>query len=297
MRAVLHLPPFQALEAAWRSVWFLISRLESDAQLRLELIDVSKDELLADLLSSSELPLTGAYRLLVEQTVETPGAEPWAAIVGNYTFDSTSADAELLNRLARIAAAAGAPFLAAASPSLLGCKSLAATPDPRDWKLTEDTETVLAWRALRELPEASYLGLALPRFLLRLPYGQQTHAVEGFNFEEMSSPPEHDRYLWGNPAFACALLLAEAFSAEGWSMRPGIYRDIGGLPLHTYSEGGETRAKPCAEALLTERAIEAILDKGIMPLVSLKGQDSVRLVRFQSLADPPAPLAGPWARA
>jgi type VI secretion system protein ImpC len=294
MRAILHHPDVQALESAWRAVRFLVSRLETGELMKLFLIDVSRDELAADLASAEDLRKTGAYRLLVEQTVETPGAEPWAVLAGNYTFDATRGNAELLGRLAKIARRAGAPFLAAANPRLLGCESLAETPDPDDWKFRADAGDREAWQALRAFPEAAYIGLALPRFLLRLPYGPDTEPVEQFEFDELPGEPVHEQYLWGNPAMACASLLGQEFGESGWAMRPGTLQEIGGLPIHVHTSGEERKTTPCAEVVLTERAAEAILDKGIMPLLSFKGRDTVRLARFQSMADPPTRLAGRW---
>jgi type VI secretion system protein ImpC len=295
MRALLHVPDLQALESAWRALFFLVRRVETDEQLKVYLLDISKDELAADLAEAADLRSTGIYKLLVEQTVGTPGAEPWVVLAGNYTFEPTRTDAELLGRVAKVARAAGAPFLAAASSRLLGCESLVETPDPRNWEPRANSEDAEAWKALRGLPEASYVGLALPRFLLRLPYGKDTDPAELFDFEEMSQPPVHEDYLWGNPAFACTILLAQAFSQYGWEMRPGAYAEIDGLPIHPYQDDGYSQLKPCGEVLLTEDAVEQILDHGPMPLVSLKNRDAVRLVRFQSMADPPRALAGRWS--
>jgi len=296
MRALLHTPDFQALEAAWRAVFLLVRRIETNSQLKLYLVDVSKEELFADLSSSTDLRSTNIYRLLVEGTVGTPGAEPWAVIAGNYTFGPGRGDAEVLGRIAKIARAAGAPFIAAASPRLLGCGSFASTPQPREWKLPQNAEDAAVWTALRRLPEASAIGLALPRFLLRLPYGRKTAPVESFDFEEMPDSPPHEDYLWGNPAFACVLLLAQSFSEDEWEMRPGSISEIDGLPLHVYEQGGESELKPCAEALMTENAANRMLENGLMPLASLKGRDAVRLARFQSIAEPLRGLAGPWSR-
>ena len=294
MRTVLHHPDFQAIEAAWRGVHFLVSRLETDTRLRLYLLDISKAELSSDLKAAEDLRATGIYRLLVEETVETPGGEPWAVLAGNYTFDRTGEDAELLGRMAKIAGMAGAPFVSSAHAHLLGCESLIETPDPDDWEQLPNEEGNEAWAALRGLPEAIYVGLALPRFILRLPYGEDTDPTEQFEFEEMAPKTVHEHYLWGNPALACAYLLSEAFSRHGWNLRPGVVQDIVGLPLHIYREEGESRIKPCAEVALTERAAERILEKGLMPLLSFRNQDTVRLARFQSLADPLTHLMGPW---
>jgi type VI secretion system protein ImpC len=137
--------------------------------------------------------------------------------------------------------------------------------------------------------------LVLPRFLLRLPYGKDTEATELFEFEELDDPANHEHYLWSNPVFAPVLLLAQAYAEEGWELRPGALAGISGLPVHVYNEDGESRAKPCAEVLMTQTAAEEIVDKGIMLLASLKDQPAIRLVRFQSVANPPAALAGRWS--
>lgn len=294
MRMILHHPDFQTVEAAWRAIYFLVSGLETDSQLKVYLLDISKAELAADLSASEDLRSTGTFKLLVEQTVETFGGEPWAVLAGDYTFDQTREDIELLGRIAKISRAAGTPFIAAASDKVLGCESLAKTPNPDDWKKPTDTEGSQAWEVLRKLPEASYLGLALPRFLLRLPYGEETDSIERFEFEEIPGVPNHDHYLWGNTSFTCVYLLGQTFTQYGWNFQSGVIQDIEGLPLHVYEEEGESRTKPSAEVVFTERAVEIILDKGIMPIISYKNQDSIRLARFQSLSDPPTQLAGRW---
>jgi len=294
MRAVLHSPDFQALEAAWRALFLLVRQLETGSQLKLYMIDISKEELAADVHSAADLRDTGLYRLLVEQTVQTPGAEPWAVIVGNYRFGPDGQDVEVLSRMARIAHRAGAPFLAEASPRVLGCTSLASTPHPRDWKVPD--ERARAWHELRHQPEANAVGLALPRFLLRLPYGKKTSPTESFDLEEFPESPAHEDYCWGNPAFAVALLLAQSFSDSGWEMHAGSVAEIERLPLHVYGKGGEYESKPCTEVLLTEEAAERIVDAGLIPLISCKGRDAARVARFQSFAEPLCSLAGRWGR-
>ena len=294
MKTILHHPDFQALESAWRALRFLVSQVETGALLKVYLLDMSKDALAADLIGSDDLQKTWAYRLFVEQAVGTPGGEPWAVLAGNYTFDQTRGDVETLGRMAIIAKLAGAPFISGVHDHILGCESLADTPDPADWKRPVDPEDSRVWKILRAIPDASYLGLALPRFLLRLPYGKDTDPVDCFDFEEMSDNSVHGEYLWGNPAFICALLLAQAFSRDGWNLRPGSIQTVQDLPLHIYKEQGTSVAKPCAEAVLTERALEKMLALGVMPLLSYKNQDSARLARFQSVGDPLAQLKGRW---
>lgn len=291
MRRILHHPDFQAVESGWRGLHFLVSRLETDENLKIYLFDISKEELAADLSSAEDLSKTGIFNLLVEQTIKTFGGEPWAVITGNYLFNQGINDIELLGRMAKIARAAGAPFISSASDIVLGCESLAKSPDPDEWKETEESP---AWDALRKIQEAAYLGLALPRFLLRLPYGRDTVPLESFPFQELPGQPVHEQYLWGNPSFACTYLLAQSFIREGWSFQQGQVMDIEGMPLHVYKEQGESVVKPCAEVVLTEKAAEKILDKGLLLLLSYRNQDVIRLARFQSLADPPANLAGKW---
>jgi type VI secretion system protein ImpC len=259
MRAILHHPHFQSLEAAWRAVAMLVDRLQPDTDLKLYVFDLTLEEVMSD----------GAA---VEQCLGGSSA-PWALIAGNYVFGRSAEDAAHLRCLGRLAASLGAPFLGEAVP-------------PSDAPCPE-------WQELVHSPEARWIGLALPRFLLRLPYGTGTSPAEQLDFEEMPQSVHAD-YLWGNPAFFCACVLGLAFRADGWEMRPARYREIGGLPQHIYASDGESVAKPCAEVLLSDTAAEFILDHGIMPLASMKDRDSVLLVRLQSIADPPAPLSGRW---
>ena len=294
MRAVLHHPAFQAVEATWRAVDLLVRRLDTDEGLKLYLLDVSKEELAEDMSGAQDLRASGAYRLLVEQAVGTPGGQPWALWAGNYTFSQTAEDGLLLARLGLVAQAAGAPFLAAADSRLFSCAALVATPDPDDWRATPAADAKEVWAALRATPQAAYLGLAAPRFLLRLPYGNEASVTEAFAFEELSGGGPHEAFLWGNPAFACALLLGEAYNRAGWDLRPGMIQEVGSLPAYVYEDDDEGQLKPCAEVVLSDRASEQILSAGAMPLLSFAASAKVRLARFQSLAEPPAALAGRW---
>jgi type VI secretion system protein ImpC len=294
MQLILHHENFQALEAGWRGLDLLVSRLETDSQLKIFILDAAKTELTADLTIAEDLCSTGMYKICVEQAVGTAGGQPWAVIAGNYTFEKQNKDLELLSRMAKIAKGAGTCFISAAGDRFLCEKSLAETPDPDDWQPCSDQKIKENWQALRHLPEAANLGLVLPRMLLRLPYGVDTDPMDAFDFEEMDIPPVHGNYLWGNPCFALILLLGQAFSLHGRQMQPGSVLEINSLPLHVYKEKGESHLKPCAETLLSHRAAEQMMEKGLMPLISFLNQDMVRLGRFQSIADPLSRLAGPW---
>jgi type VI secretion system protein ImpC len=293
LRAIMHQPRFQALEAAWRGLRFLTRRLETGSNLKLLLLDMSRQEFEADLLGENEIASTALYKILIEQS----GASPWAVLCGNYEFDLTGADIQVLERASHLARAARAPFIAGAKSFPMVCESLAATPDPDDWKPAASTETEKSWQSLKELPSARYLGLAMPRFLVRLPYGEQTDAAEEFDFEEFpkGGPASHESYLWANPMFAIAYLLGKAFSESSWDLQPGDFSEIDGLPLHVYHQDGESRIKPCGETLLTVRAAQKLIALGFMPLITMKETDVVRLGLFQSISG--TKLAGRWRSA
>lgn len=296
MRALLHTPAFQQLEAAWRGVHTLVTGLELDCGLELYLVDIGKDELAADLQAAgAQLQHSALYQLLVEQPRQAPDGAPWSILVGNYRFDAGEQDVQLLSSLAALASQAGAPFLAGAHDSVLGCGQLAVTPDPDGWQAVAPATTE-RWQALRASPHARWLGLALPRMLLRLPYGKQTDRIDHFNFEEADGQPEHEHYLWGNAAFGLALLLGQSFNAEGWDMEPGDRLALDDLPAHTFRRDGEAQMQACAETWLSDRAAEAMLQHGLMPLRSLRNRNAAHLQRCQSLAQPPQALAGPWQK-
>jgi type VI secretion system protein ImpC len=295
MRALIHHDAFQELEAIWRSVHDLVTGVETGEDLQLFLLDVSKEELAADVAAAGEYPQeSGLHRSVVERDAQTPGGQPWSLLVGSYTFGPGPEEIGLLEALGRFASGAGAPFLAAADPAILGCDSLTDFPDPRDWRPAQ--EHAERWLALRKSPAAAWLGLVLPRLLLRLPYGAGGEEIDRFNFEELEARPDHGAFLWGNGAFGCARLIAQAFLERGWSMDPGDFLDVDGLPAYVYNDGDERKLKPCAEVLLSERAGTAILEHGIMPLLSYRDRNAARLLRFQSVAAPSTALPGPWSQ-
>lgn len=294
MRAVLHDARFQRLEAAWRGLWWLVSGLETGPELQIHLLDASRDALTADLVrADGDIEATALYRLLVDHDADTPGGAGWSLLIGTGRFGPADPDLRLLAALGTVASHAGGPFVAEADPALLGAAVLADQPDPAGWT-PPDAESEQRWHALRRSPVAPWLGLALPRVLLRLPYGSRGDPVEGFAFEEMAAAENHESLLWGSPAIACALLLGRSFAENGWDMEPGVGLDIDDLPAHTFTEDGETRLKPCAEVLLSHRAAESIMARGVMPVLSHRDRNAVRFVRIQSIADPPARLSGPW---
>ncbi len=277
MRALLHAPAFQALEAAWRGVQWLISSLELDEDLQLHLFDVSRDELLADVVAAQgQLAKTGLHGALADRWRNQPGGEGWTALVGLYSFGPSDADIGLLAALGLIASQAGGPLLAAGDTTLA----------------SGDAATLAGWQSLRASEAAPWIGLAAPRVLLRLPYGKASDPVASFAFEEVVGQPAHDDLLWGNGGLAAALLMGRSFSAKGWDFEPGDEREIGGLPACTYLKDGERELQACAEFYLGEQGGNQLLAAGLMPLMSHRHANAVTLMRFQSVAAPARALAG-----
>ncbi len=285
MRRVLHHPDFQAAEATWRGVEFLARRIETGARMEIVLYDVSAEELAADLAATDMLDQTGLYGMLAEQPALDAHQGPLSAVIGLYSFEVTPPHADLLARLAQVAAASGAPFVAGVGPDPL------LTPFHEQHPLIQD-----AWTALQELPAAAYLGLAAPRFMLRMPYGKKTDPIDAFGFEEFTRQGGLSSMLWGHPALAPALLLAESWAQQGAKMKLGTVMGLRDMPYYVYIDpDGEQVALPCTERLYSERQAVLVSSYRVMPLLSLRGRPELRLGGFASLAG--TPLAGFWAPA
>lgn len=291
MRHVLHHSAYQSLEANWRALYFLIRELETSPMLKVYLVDISREEVESDIGEADDLKTTALYKLLVEQTVRTPGAHPWAVVVGAYRFGPVMADLNVLGRMGLLCRQAGAPLLAEADPAMAGCSSLAAKPYPEDWQIVEQRE---AWELIRSLPESRYIGLALPRFLLRMPYGKSGEGTDLFAFEELTPIPAHEHYLWGNPAFLCAYLLGQNFAENGWRMDGDEFLSVHRLPSHVYKKDGEPHVTPSSEVLLTETAMQKMHDQGLMTLMAYANSDQVRLAGWRSIAAGNQALLSRW---
>jgi len=294
MRQILHHRKFQALEAAWRGLFFLVRRTETSSDLRIYILDASKDEVSNDLKDAEGLSATNLYKILVRDAVETQEADPWSLVIGDYAFAPVVDDVAALMRISKISAAAGAPFVSHMRPDVLGVHSLYDHPDPAEWNVSADSDAGKLWTALGGQVESQFLGMTIPRFIARLPYGSDTEPLDTFLFEEFASVSEHDNYLWANGCFAVAQLLADSFANYGWEMKNRISQDIERLPLHVYKQHGETIYKPCAEIPMTDVSVNKLIAAGFMPLVSYRGTDRVKLAMFQSIADGGKKLLGRW---
>ncbi|MFO1328602.1 MAG: type VI secretion system contractile sheath large subunit [Rubrivivax sp.] len=289
MRRVLHDGAFRALESAWLGADRLVRGLELGDTLHLSVLDVSRAELMDDLVTHrADLGGSALHALLRP----AGGVEvfPWSLVALDHAFGPGPDDVQALAALGALGARAGAPLLAGGEPALAGAADTAALAEPRRW-LAADDEALAFWQALRGAPMARWIGVVLPRVLMRLPYGAGVDPISAFTFEEM---PAHAPagYCWGGGAPALALLAGQAFQQGGWPLELGGARDLDDLPSHVYTEDGARHQQPCAELLLSEEAGEALLQRGLMPLMSWRQRPAARLLRWQSVAEPPQALAG-----
>jgi hypothetical protein len=274
LSSILHHPHFQGIESAWRGLYWLLARVKEIRQVQGVLVDISQEELIADVMAQDNLTKSGLYRMLVEKPAAKIDGQPWSVLIGLYTFKLTGQHLNALCRMGKIAREAAAPFLAAAPVEV----------SSKDWEMAIEVQPL--WSALRKRPEAAMIGLAMPHFLLRLPYGSNTKSIEKFEYEEWTGPKDANGYLWGNPALGCACLLAMSFAKEGWAFKAGKQLELAEMVMHTYTDEDDDRVGRMAEAMLTRKEGEKIAPLGLMNFVCSKNRDIIELVRFQSLGEP-----------
>ncbi len=286
MRLLLHHPEFQSVEAQWRTLDLIARSVEVDDTLDVVVYDVSAEEIAADLASVEDLASTGLVRLLTGEPMdEENGRGAYSTLVGLYKFEETPPHAELLGRLARVAAHVDAPFISAITPSYLDVK-------------IEDRHPLVAqaWDMLRAMPEAGYLGLASPQFLLRRPYGAKSEPIYEFEFEEFTMSEGLSGMLWANPAVLVTILLARSFKENGLSMQLGKIMSLGDIPFHFVNDRyGDQVALPCTERNLTMDKHEHSVQRGYMPVLSIKGRNEIRLGSFNAVSG--REILGPWSDA
>ena len=281
LRDALAAAAFRALESLWSSVRGLVHEVQPESGIEFHLLDASRAELSADL-ESGDWRNSGLCRALRRKD------RRWSLLVGDIAFGCEAPDVLLLASLGALAADVNAPFLAAAKPSLFGCRSAAELAEPDRWRaLPEEHER--NWQTIRKSDMAQWVGLILPRVLLRLPYGSATDPIDSFPFEELESSDDFENLLWGNPAFAGVHLIGRALAQEEDPARSCL--DLEDLPGYVYSDEEGKQLHPCGETHLSLRAAEAILSRGVMSLVSYRDRNAVRLLRWQSLAASPSGLA------
>ncbi|MFO7704956.1 MAG: type VI secretion system contractile sheath large subunit [Halopseudomonas sp.] len=276
MDDILHQPGFQALESAWRGLQVLVERTNFRENIKLELINASKQDLLDDFEDSPELVQSGLYKHVYTAEYGQFGGQPVAALIANYYFDPSAQDMKTLQHVSSVASMAHAPFIAAAGPAFFGLESFTGLPDIKDLKDHFEGPQFAKWQAFREREEARYVGLTLPRFLLRNPYDPQDNPVKSFVYKE-NVCNTHEDYLWGNTAFTFATRLTESFAKFRWC--PNIIGPQSGgavedLPLHHFESMGEIETKIPTEVLVSDRREYELADAGFIALTMRKGSDN-----------------------
>jgi type VI secretion system protein ImpC len=290
LNEVLHHPSFQKLEGSWRGLKYMMDQSETSVMLKIRVLNCSKKELLRDLQRAPEFDQSAAFKKIYEEEFGVFGGEPIGAVIGDFEFGKHPEDLELLEKMSQVAAAAHAPFLTAAAASLLNMESYTNLDQPRDLAKIFDTTEYAKWKSFRQSDDSRYVGLCLPRVLMRLPYGKETVEVDGFNYEEGVDGTDHSKYLWGNAAWALGARLTQSFSLYGWcaSIR-GVEGGglVEGLPAHTFrTDEGDIALKCPTEIAITDRREKELADLGLVPLVHCKGTDYAAFFSVQSAQKP-----------
>ncbi len=285
---ILHHKELQKIESAWRGLKLLVDRTDFRENNKIELINVSKGDLLNDFEDSPEIMKSGLYKHVYTAEYGQFGGEPIGAMVANYEFDAGPQDMKLLQYCASVATMAHAPFLSAVSPKFIGQDSWLSLPNLKDLKSIFEAPQYAKWRSFRESEDARYVGLTAPRFLLRLPYGSETVPVKEFNYEETVTDG-HEKYLWGNTAFTLASRITDSFAKYRWC--PNIIGPTSGgavedLPVHTFKSMGATEQKIPTEILISERREFELAEEGFIALTMRKGSDNACFFSANSCQKP-----------
>ncbi|HVF68440.1 MAG TPA: type VI secretion system contractile sheath large subunit [Pyrinomonadaceae bacterium] len=287
---IMHREEFQRLEASWRGLHYLVMNTETGTSLKLRLMNARKDEVLNDLKKAVEFDQSIQFKQLYEEEYGTFGGHPYSVLIGDYYFDRSPSDFEFLEKMAGVAAAAHAPFIAAADPALFDMDSFSDLGKPRDLSKIFESAELIKWRSFRESEDSRYVALTLPHILMRLPYGAKTSPVEGFDFEEDMGGPDHKKYLWGNPAYALGARITNAFAQYKWTAAirgvegGGI---VEGLPTHTFrTDEGDVALKCPTEIAITDRREKELNDLGFISLVHCKNTDKAAFFGGQTAQKP-----------
>jgi type VI secretion system protein ImpC len=289
---ILHHPDYQKLESAWRGLHYLVTNTETDEMLKIRVLNISKRELANTLkkFKGTAWDQSPIFKKLYEEEYGQFGGAPYGCLVGDYSFDHTPPDVELLSGIAQIAAAAHAPFIAAADPAVMQMESWQQLSNPRDLTKIFQTPEYAAWRSLRDSEDSRYIGLTMPRFLARQPYGAKTNPVDEFAFEEDVEGTDHSKYAWANSAYAMATNITRSFKLYGWCSRiRGVESGgiVEGLPTHTFpTDDGGVEAKCPTEIAISDRREAELAKNGFIPLIHRKNTDYAAFIGAQSLQKP-----------
>ncbi len=292
INVILHHADFQKLEGAWRGLNHLVTHTETDEMLKIRVMNISKQDLGKTLkkYKGTAWDQSPLFKKLYEEEYGQFGGAPYGCLVGDYHFDQTAPDVELLTSMAQISAACHAPFITGASPTVMQMDSWQELANPRDLTKIFGTPEYAAWRSLRESEDSRYIGLTMPRFLARLPYGAKTNPVESFDFEEDTEGQDHSKFAWANSAYAMATNINQSFKAFGWCSRiRGIESGgaVEGLPVHSFpTDDGGVDMKCPTEIAISDRREAELAKNGFMPLVHKKNSDFAAFIGAQSLQQP-----------
>ena len=289
---IIHHQDFQQIEGTWRGLSHLVNNTETDEMLKIRVLNLSKKDLGKTIkkFKGTAWDQSPLFKKMYEDEFGTPGGEPYGCLVGDYYFDHTPQNVQILEGMSKIASAAHAPFLAAAAPGLMNMDTWQELGNPRDLTKIMQTAEYAPWRSLRDSDDARYLGLTMPRFLSRLPYGAKTDPVEEFDFEEDTEGADHSKYCWANSAFAMGVNINRAFKLYGWCSRIRGAESGGmveGLPTHTFpTDDGGVDMKCPTEIAITDRREAELAKNGLIPLSHWKNTDYAVFVGAQSLQKP-----------
>ncbi|KWV54727.1 type VI secretion protein [Bradyrhizobium macuxiense] len=286
--AVLHTDEFQQLESAWRGLKFMVDRTDFRQNIKVEILSVSKDELLTDFEDSPEIVKSGLYKHVYSAEFGQFGGQPVAAMISAYEFGSGSQDVKLMRYMSAMAAMAHAPVIASAGPDMFGVERHEEIASLKDLQSIFEGPKYVKWNSFRESEDARYFGLTLPRFLLRLPYGPETIPVKAFNYQEASNG-DTNNYLWGSAAFAFATRLTESFAKYRWCpniIGPQSGGAVENLNLHTYEAMGQLQSKVPTEVLISDRREFELAEQGFIALTMRKGSDNAAFFSANSVQRP-----------
>ncbi len=286
--AIMHNEQFQKLESAWRSLKFLVDRTDFRENNRIEILNVSKEALLEDFEDAPDITRSGLYKAVYTAEYGQFGGEPIGSIIGNYEFGPGGQDIKLLQSIASVAAMAHAPFIAAAGPQFFGMDSYSDLANLKDLAAIFEGPQYAKWNSFRESEDARFVGLTMPNFLLRVPYGDETVPTKKFRYNEDVSGGNKD-FLWGNAAFAFASRLSESFAQYRWCANiigPQGGGTVGDLPVYNYEAMGEAQMKIPTEVLISERREFELAEQGFIALTMRKNTDNAAFFSANSVQKP-----------
>ncbi len=289
---IIHNEKFQELESAWRGLSYLVNNTQTSDSMKIRVMNISRKDLAKTLkkYKGTAWDQSPIFKKLYENEYGTAGGEPFGCLIGDYYFNHTAPDLEILKGISQIAAAAHMPFISAADPTIMNMESWQELSNPRDITKIFGTPEYAAWRSFRESDDSRYVALTLPRVLSRMPYGATTNPIEEFNFEEDTGAGASEKYNWMNAAYAMGVNIDRSFTEYGWCARiRGVESGgaVEGLPTHTFpTDDGGIAMKCPTEIAITDRREAELSKNGFLPLCHWKNTDYAVFLGGQTVNKP-----------